>query len=167
MGKLRGGADLMVPGLARGPPFPALANKGSIVAVARVENPTVPLFVGLCEIDISRLETVQGQKGKAVRGVHWLGDELWEWGTTSVPRIVPEAIDGWDVGNSVDALALEHGSENLANESKDDQDQGGVPLSDVEKLSLNEDDDFEHKRTDLTGQSNAADDISFTTKGES
>lgn len=94
MGKLRGGADLMIPGLADEPPFPPRAVQGAVAAVASLSRPTVPLFVGVCEIDISGLGDVQGAKGHAVRGLHWEGDELWAWSSSSRPgRPAPEHLD--------------------------------------------------------------------------
>ncbi|KAL1997463.1 hypothetical protein VTN49DRAFT_903 [Thermomyces lanuginosus] len=123
MGKLFGGADLMTPGLANGPPFPKGAVKGATVAVASLDRPSVPVFVGVCEIDIASLGEVQGAKGHAVRGVHWEGDELWSWSSSSRPgQPGPEALEGWsddvkDVENAVEGLALE------------DKDEGGVPVA--------------------------------------
>ncbi|KAJ5561832.1 Translation initiation factor SUI1 [Penicillium sp. DV-2018c] len=101
MGKLHGGADLMTPGLANEPPFPERAVKGAVVAVASVDRHTVPLFVGVCEIDVSALGEVQGTKGHAVRGLHWEGDELWAWSSASRPgRPAPEYLQGWDEDES-------------------------------------------------------------------
>lgn len=95
--KMHGGADLMTPGLAKGPPFSPRATQGSIVAVASLENPSVPSVVGVCEIDISAVLQVQGAKGHAVRTVHWDSDEIWAWshgGSTGRPA--PDHIDGWN-----------------------------------------------------------------------
>ncbi|MCJ1249654.1 hypothetical protein MMC30_006880 [Trapelia coarctata] len=92
---MRGGADLMIPGLSRGPPFPAGATKGSTVAIAGLEKPTVPLVVGVCEIDINSLAEVQGLKGCAVRSLHWEGDEIWAWNQAGKPGgSAPEHIEG-------------------------------------------------------------------------
>ncbi|PWY73078.1 RNA binding protein Ligatin/Tma64 [Aspergillus sclerotioniger CBS 115572] len=97
MQKLHGGADLMTPGLANEPPFDERAVKGAVVAVASLDRHTVPLFVGVCEIDISALGEVQGTKGHAVRGLHWEGDELWAWSSSSKPgQPAPEYLEGWD-----------------------------------------------------------------------
>ncbi|EAU39095.1 conserved hypothetical protein [Aspergillus terreus NIH2624] len=97
MGKLRGGADLMTPGLADEPPFPERAVKGAVVAVAGLDKHTVPMFVGICEIDVSALGEVQGTKGHAVRGLHWEGDEIWAWSSASRPgQPAPEYLEGWD-----------------------------------------------------------------------
>lgn len=79
---MRGGADLMTPGLARGPPFPSKAKKGAVVAIAAYERPSVPVVVGVCEIDVSALTEVRGVKGHAVRGMHWDSDEIWNWSST-------------------------------------------------------------------------------------
>lgn len=117
----------MTPGLARGPPFPDLAKKGAIVAVATSESPSVPLFVGVCEIDVSGLTHVQGAKGHAVRSFHWEGDELWAWSQTgrggSQP---PESIEGWD---DDDDDSLEEGVRNLeVDDDEEDGQDGGVSL---------------------------------------
>ncbi|KAI9674315.1 MAG: hypothetical protein M1829_003716 [Trizodia sp. TS-e1964] len=94
--KLQGGADLMTPGLALGPPFPSKAKKDAIVAIASLDLPTVPLVVGICEIDVNELQAVRGEKGKAVRGIHWSGDELWAWSSGGNPGgLAPKAIEGW------------------------------------------------------------------------
>lgn len=97
MRKLHAGADLMTPGLANEPPFPERAVQGAVVAVAGLDKYSVPLFVGICEIDVSALGEVQGTKGVAVRGLHWEGDELWAWSSASRPgRPAPEYLKGWD-----------------------------------------------------------------------
>lgn len=112
MGKLFGGADLMTPGLANDPPFPSAAVKGATVAVSSLDSPTVPLFVGVCEIDVSALGDVQGSKGHAVRGLHWEGDELWSWSSSSRPgQPAPEFLEGWgeetqDVEEALEDLKL-------------------------------------------------------------
>ncbi|PVI08616.1 eukaryotic translation initiation factor SUI1 family protein [Periconia macrospinosa] len=122
--KLQGGADLMTPGLQRGPPFPPKATKGAIVAVASLEAPTVPMAVGTCEIDVSSLEKVQGMKGHAVSTFHWAGDELWSWSSESKPGIPPpEHIEGWDDAKEEDA-SLASQAEALNLEPED----GGVAL---------------------------------------
>ncbi|PYI21496.1 putative RNA binding protein Ligatin/Tma64 [Aspergillus violaceofuscus CBS 115571] len=97
MQKLQGGADLMTPGIANEPPFDERAVKGAVVAVADLDRYTVPRFVGVCEVDVSALGEVQGAKGHAVRGLHWEGDELWAWSSSSKPgQPAPEYLEGWD-----------------------------------------------------------------------
>ncbi|KAJ5883700.1 uncharacterized protein N7473_010586 [Penicillium subrubescens] len=122
MKKLQGGADLMTPGLANEPPFPQRAIKGAVVAVAGLDRHTVPLFVGVCEIDVSALGEVQGTKGHAVRGLHWEGDELWAWSSSSRPgRPAPEYLKGWDeeagdeeeVDEAISGLTLEEKSDEV------------------------------------------------------
>lgn len=102
----------MTPGLANDPPFPSAAVKGATVAVSSLDSPTVPLFVGVCEIDVSALGDVQGSKGHAVRGLHWEGDELWSWSSSSRPgQPAPEFLEGWgeetqDVEEALEDLKL-------------------------------------------------------------
>ena len=128
--KLRSGANLMTPGLARGPPFPSKAIKDSIVAVASLDKPSVPMVVGICEIDVASLQQVQGAKGHAVRGEHWDGDEIWAWSPVGKPGgSAPEQIEGWAV--DVPDLSLRDGLEPLTIDDDDDDDaeEGGVSLS--------------------------------------
>lgn len=118
MRKLQGGADLMTPGLANEPPFPEKAIKNAVVAVASCDKHTVPAFVGICEIDVSALGEVQGTKGHAVRGLHWEGDELWAWSSSSRPgRPGPEYIQGWDDEETND---VEEGVGELTLDEKED-----------------------------------------------
>jgi translation initiation factor 2D len=127
--KMRAGADLMTPGLARGPPFPKRATKGAVAAVASYECPSVPLAVGECEIDISTLTEVRGAKGHAVRPLHCEGDELWAWSQTAeTGKKPPGHIDGWYSTGDEDTV---DGVKNLSIEDDDDEDEaadGGVPL---------------------------------------
>lgn len=118
----------MTPGLAGGPPFPKEAKKGSIVAIASVERPTVPMVVGICEVDVSGLQKVQGEKGRAVRGIHWDGDELWAWSTgQSGGANAPESIDGWNGGTEV---ASKSGDSGAVDDAVESQEHGGVLLWD-------------------------------------
>ena len=126
--KLRHGSPLMIPGLAGGPPFPKKATRNAVVAVASVENPSVPLVVGVCEIDVASLTQVHGMKGHAVRSEHWDGDELWAWSSSGKPGgTAPEHMEGWNVeeGNS----GRRQGVESLTIEDNDEEDEvGGVSL---------------------------------------
>ncbi|KAL4737981.1 hypothetical protein BDV11DRAFT_144314 [Aspergillus similis] len=122
MGKLRSGADLMTPGLANEPPFDERAVKGAVVAVASLDRVTVPLFVGICEIDVSALGEVQGTKGHAVRGIQWEGDELWAWSPSSRPGVpAPEYLEGWDEVEEEREAGIEEKVEGLELEDKDAQ----------------------------------------------
>ncbi|KAL9081408.1 MAG: hypothetical protein Q9157_000127 [Trypethelium eluteriae] len=140
--KLQGGADLMTPGLA-GPPFPSKATKDSLVAIASIDSPSVPMAVGICEIDINRLGSVNGQKGRAVRTVHWCGDEIWAWSTNGRPgTTAPEHLDGWDE-NATNNSDLAQRAEGL-DLGEDDADDGGVSLGNANSHELNSSDKNEH-----------------------
>ncbi|KAF2765319.1 hypothetical protein EJ03DRAFT_210621 [Teratosphaeria nubilosa] len=131
--KLQGGADLMTPGLAFGPPFPARAKKGEVAAVASMERPSVPVAVGMCEIDVSALEKVQGERGHAVENMHWYGDELWSYSASGkAGQQAPEQIDGWS--RLVEGQSLSGRAAELSLEDGDDE--GGVSLDGDAKASM-------------------------------
>ena len=126
--KLQGGADLMTPGLAGGPPFPERAKKGAVVAIASMDNPSVPVAVGVCEIDVSALQQVQGAKGHAVENMHWAGDELWNHTSSGKPgQKAPEEIEGWV--KVLEARGLAEKMEELEVEDEEDAGGGGVSLT--------------------------------------
>ncbi|KAK5109216.1 hypothetical protein LTR62_007198 [Meristemomyces frigidus] len=128
--KLQGGADLMTPGLAGGPPFPEGATKGAVVAVASTEQPSVPVAVGVCEIDVSALAQVQGQKGHAVENLHWYGDELWAYSPSERPgRQAPDEIEGWV--RVLEDRKLVEKTEKM--DFEDEAEDGGVSLASAER----------------------------------
>lgn len=134
MRKLRGGADLMTPGLANESPFPERAVKGAVAAAASVSRHTVPVFVGVCEIDVASLGDVQGSRGHAVRGLHWEGDELWAWSSSSRPgQPGPEYIEGWDVEEEEVEGGLDQGVGELTLENRENvqQQMDGEPASEL------------------------------------
>ena len=112
------------------------------MAIASLENPSVPMVVGVCEIDVSALQQVQGAKGHAVRGVHWDGDEIWSWSTSGKPGgNAPEHIDGWEIDEETGNLSRE--MENLRAEDpeealNDDEDGGGVALDNPSERMQND-----------------------------
>lgn len=127
--KLQGGADLMTPGLAGGPPFPERATKGAVVAVASTDKPSVPVAIGWCEIDVSGLQQVQGQRGHAVRNMHWAGDEAWKFGASGRPGVsAPEEIEGWV--RVLEERGLADKVEALDIEDQETETDGGVALAD-------------------------------------
>ncbi|KAK7923788.1 hypothetical protein PG985_007859 [Apiospora marii] len=139
--KLTHGSDLMIPGLVArsrsgGIGWDARAKKGAVVAVAGLRKDTVPMWVGTCDVDVSRLgNDLRGQKGVAVKGLHWAGDEVWSWRPLgSGGREAPEGpLEGWpglaeDMTSAVKDMKLE-----------DDEDEdeegggGGVTLKDPQQ----------------------------------
>ncbi|KAL2678723.1 hypothetical protein Neosp_009474 [[Neocosmospora] mangrovei] len=97
--KLTHGSDLMIPGLIKAPSaeWDSRAKTGSVVAVAGMQKDTVPLWIGTCQVDICNLPpSVRGQKGVAVKALHWAGDEVWSWRPLgSGGQAPPESIEGW------------------------------------------------------------------------
>ena len=126
--KLQGGADLMTPGLAGGPPFPKTAKQAAVVAIASTDQPSVPVVVGTCEVDISALQSVQGAKGRCVSNMHWFGDEAWSFGASgkAAPK-TPEEIEGWK--RILQARGLSERMAGLDMDDDDADDAGGVGLS--------------------------------------
>lgn len=121
----------MTPGIQRGPPFPSKAKKNAIVAIASLEKPSVPMVVGICEIDVASLREVQGVKGHAVRGEHWDGDEIWAWSSGGKSgAITPEKIEGWDL-EDINAILPEDVEQLELDDHEDDGEEGGVALDQV------------------------------------
>lgn len=120
----------MTPGLARGPPFPSGATKNSIVAVASLERPSVPRVVGVCEIDVSSLQQVQGARGHAVRGHHWDGDEIWGWSQSGKPGSdAPEVIEGWDPPDAMNKLSDKLDGLSMTGHDLEPNESGVVPAN--------------------------------------
>jgi translation initiation factor 2D len=125
--KLQGGADLMTPGLAGGPPFPSRATQGAVVSIASTDRPSVPMAIGVCEIDVSALQKVQGAKGHAVESIHWVGDELWSFSTSGKSgQQPPDELPEWS--RILAASEIVNQTEGL--DLHDAEEGGGVMLQD-------------------------------------
>nr|POF11529.1 translation machinery-associated protein 64 [Quercus suber] len=160
VGKLQGGADLMTPGLAGGPPFPARARKDAVVGIASTERPSVPVAVGVCEIDVSRLEKVQGAKGHAVENLHWAGDELWAYSSGGkVGLQPPEEIEGWMKVLGENGLVEQTADLGL----EDGEEDGGVTLEDEHRSGSVANGDMKSSLAEVVDTS-AADAKSLTQK---
>ncbi|XP_049844815.1 eukaryotic translation initiation factor 2D [Schistocerca gregaria] len=90
--KLAGGADLMLPGVILQGEFNAKSygnlQKGERVAINTTTN-LAPVAVGTTYLSSTDM-FLCGKRGKAVRVLHFLGDDLWAQGTkTAVPNLGP------------------------------------------------------------------------------
>lgn len=156
----------MIPGLVRGPPFPSSAKRGSIVAIAAEECPSVPLVVGVCELDVSKLGNVRGEKGRAVRGVHWAGDQLWEWSMEgSQGGDIPASIEGWLPGDA----STNELDENVRGLSLMDEDEdGGIKLGgEAEGDSAKGEIGIVERDSNSNATQKLGEETSFSTNGES
>jgi translation initiation factor 2D len=86
------------------------------------------LVVGVCEIDVSSLQSVVGAKGHAVRTVTWYGDELWGWGASGrAGTEPPDSIEAW-LADEVDGTVA--GVEQLDLNEGDKTGQAGEEATD-------------------------------------
>ncbi|EWC43403.1 hypothetical protein DRE_07650 [Drechslerella stenobrocha 248] len=109
---------------------------GEVVGVADYKRENVVLAVGVAEVDITATGG-RGGKGKAVRVLHWVGDELWSLGSAGVAP--PERLEvssklGADIeegGVSLEGLGIndekeeEEGESSKAAEKRPEPDDGG------------------------------------------
>lgn len=130
--KLAHGSDLMVPGLVkpRGAAWDRRAVRGAPCAVAGLRRATVPTWLGACEVDVARLgDDLRGQRGVALKGLHWVGDEAWSWRPLGAGgRDPPDALEGWPgLADAVGGLALDDADAKADGEDgeEDEEDDGG------------------------------------------
>jgi translation initiation factor 2D len=130
----------MVPGLANGPPFPSKAKKGAIVAIANLDSPSVPIVVGICNMDVNTLGRVQGEKGIAVETLTWVGDEIWSWNPAGKAGIdAPDHIDAW----LKDEDEVAETAQALGGVSLEDTEGDGPKSQEQEKATSRDDEELE------------------------
>ncbi|KAI5463130.1 hypothetical protein BGZ63DRAFT_471269 [Mariannaea sp. PMI_226] len=119
--KLKLGSDLMISDLLKAPDakWDVRARIGSLFAVASIRKDTVPLWIGTCQVDIYSLgDDLQGQKGVAIKALHWVGDECWSWKGRGIGgQQPPDALKGWTGLTS--PLTLPTGSLTLEDENEE------------------------------------------------
>ncbi|CAG8609675.1 1445_t:CDS:10 [Racocetra persica] len=82
--KLRGGANLMIPGIAFPPEGLPDVGEGEIVSII-IRGSTYPLAVGFMCVPTNTLERGSVKKGIAVQIIHIYRDHLWSMGDKSQP----------------------------------------------------------------------------------
>lgn len=84
--KLKGGADLMVPGSI--PPFPMEAKTGKIVGISSIDDPNVILCVGKCLLDFTQFNEsgTIGRTGRGVENYHVVDDGLFMLKKSPIPK---------------------------------------------------------------------------------
>ncbi|TGZ76539.1 hypothetical protein EX30DRAFT_312329 [Ascodesmis nigricans] len=160
--KLLGGADLMIPGLV-GPPWTE-AKVGDIVAVEGGRK-GVAMAVGILEVDLKEVERVQGERGRAVKILHWWGDEVWNMGSgeeVPAPDGVAQAVEGVEALKVEEAVGGEvpAGESEVKKEEGEAQDDGTEAIRD---LTTKEIDEAFHKAAlfGLSTQASKASEINF------
>ncbi|XP_021927222.1 eukaryotic translation initiation factor 2D isoform X2 [Zootermopsis nevadensis] len=106
--RLAGGADLMLPGivLKRQLHVKAYGNlqKGEAVAINMTTN-KAPVAVGVTALSSFDMY-MAAQRGKAVKILHFVGDELWSYGTKlTIPELGPPP--GYEVEVDISSLSVE------------------------------------------------------------
>ncbi|CUS15373.1 unnamed protein product [Tuber aestivum] len=144
MERLCDGADLMIPGLVG--PFPEGAKVGRVVGIASLERPGIPVGVGVCEVDVSALEWVAGEKGKAVKVLHWVGDEIWKLGGEgTIPERLGDEKGVEDLEGAIGAVSLKGVDEKgKGKEVEVGNDGASDGQEDVRELSVKEIDEAFH-----------------------
>ncbi|KAF3941737.1 Ligatin [Dactylella cylindrospora] len=154
MERVFGGADLMLPGIIgvrRKGEGKEGVKKGEIVGIVDYERDNVVLAVGVAETDISAAGG-RGEKGRGVRVLHWVGDELWGLGGNGInppERLEAKWVSGTDVsgedgGVSLDALKIDGVEEDAGESSSAAAARGAAPAE--------EDDDDEPQFPEMTTQ---------------
>lgn len=74
--RLLDNANLMLPGCI--PPFDKRMTKGALVGIANYKTPQVVMAIGVCALNLTQFDDVQGRQGTAVIVQHCFGDELFK-----------------------------------------------------------------------------------------
>ncbi|DAZ98101.1 TPA: hypothetical protein N0F65_005263 [Lagenidium giganteum] len=133
------GADVMLPGVV----FTSMEEvmslrKGELRAVVARGNPA-PMAVGEMLVDAAEIER-SGKKGKAMRIVHYFGDELWKMGPQTIPNHgfeagLVRALDGKDSDAedeaATDQVAVDVSAVTLEDKpaADDENDKDGEPAT--------------------------------------
>ncbi|KAL1916842.1 uncharacterized protein VTP21DRAFT_5546 [Calcarisporiella thermophila] len=116
LGKMEGGADLMIPGVIRAE-LPEVAQ-GDMVAIA-IRGSRFPMGVGI--MVASSVDILRGVRGKAVKVIHVYNDHLWAMGDKSKP---PAEDPVEESGGGEEYREEEEGDEEADEELADVEDEG-------------------------------------------
>lgn len=86
--RLLDNANLMLPGCI--PPFDKRMTKSCLVGIANYKTPDVVMAIGICALNLTQFDDVQGRQGTAVIVKHYVNDELFKLYDEKVA--IPESI---------------------------------------------------------------------------
>ncbi|KAJ6256532.1 hypothetical protein Dda_8394 [Drechslerella dactyloides] len=152
MDKVFGGADLMMPGVVgvvRRQSDDGV-QQGALVGVADYKKENVVLAVGIAEANIPA-SGGRGGKGKAVRILHWVGDELWALGGGLTP---PERLAvSWGDGGVSEQVGGEEAGGVPLEAQRDEGESSGSTAAEKQPShgpAADRDDEGEHPYPELT-----------------
>lgn len=87
--RIMNNANLMLPGCI--PPFDKRMTKNTLVGVANYKSPDVVMAIGICALNLTQFDDVQGRQGTAVIIKHFVNDELFNLFDEKV--VIPEAVE--------------------------------------------------------------------------
>lgn len=122
-------ANLMLPGCI--PPFDKRMTKGALVGIASYKSPDVVMAIGVCALNLTQFDDVQGRQGTAVIVKHFLGDELFKLYDEKVG--IPESIE-----LSLNSLNIEDSSNQDGVESDSNNQQIGEEEEIMEESEIEE-----------------------------
>lgn len=82
-------ANLMLPGCI--PPFDKRMTKNTLVGIANYKTPDVVMAIGICALNLTQFDDVQGRQGTAVIVKHFVGDELFK--LYDEKTVIPETVE--------------------------------------------------------------------------
>ncbi|KAK7485278.1 hypothetical protein BaRGS_00023529 [Batillaria attramentaria] len=146
--RLVGGADLMLPGvIVKGEPHPKMfgaLQKGDLCVIR------APVVLGQTLLSGEDMYA-SAMKGKGVKTLHILGDQLWEFGDKSQPPVIPDEPDTDSAAEEDDENEIEKTMENQEASASVDEASEGVEQLTVDDAtteskdtaSVNTDDDMD------------------------
>lgn len=136
-------ANLMLPGCI--PPFDKKMTKNTLVGIANYKTPDVVMAIGICALNLTQFDDVQGRQGTAVIVKHFVNDELFKLYDEKIA--VPESVNMTVSTSDIESTVVEDEGALEQNDAEPEETDLATLTTPINELKVESESNEEEKTT--------------------